>query len=239
MHERTVQTMTINYNITGKDRKALVNAISEITGAETKYLGMPTAAYQIDYFTVTKEGALEFDDRADSEEIENLLESLAEKGFIAENAATTDNNPSEAEPLTQGDSAGFTVEIPLKQVNIENLKILLSAKGTLIKKALGAERLTIEVKEDRVSFPWFPEISDSDAVKAYTHFISAFCKMSVELKRVNMREKQTENEKYAFRCFLLRLGFIGEEFKAERKILLKNLTGSPAFKRGERNESKD
>ena len=42
-----------------------------------------------------------------------------------------------------------------------------------------------------------------------------------------------ENEKYAFRCFLLRLGFIGEEYKVERKILLKNLTGSSAFKNGE------
>ena len=42
-----------------------------------------------------------------------------------------------------------------------------------------------------------------------------------------------KNEKYAFRCFLLRLGFIGEEYKVERKILLKNLTGSSAFKNGE------
>ena len=37
---------------------------------------------------------------------------------------------------------------------------------------------------------------------------------------------------YAFRCFLLRLGFIGSEYKAERKILLKNLSGSSAFKNG-------
>ena len=39
-----------------------------------------------------------------------------------------------------------------------------------------------------------------------------------------------DNEKYAFRCFLLRLGFIGEEFKQSRKILLSNLDGSSAFK---------
>ncbi len=41
-----------------------------------------------------------------------------------------------------------------------------------------------------------------------------------------------DNEKYAFRCFLLRLGFIGSEYKAERKILLKNLCGSSTFKNG-------
>jgi len=47
-----------------------------------------------------------------------------------------------------------------------------------------------------------------------------------------------ENEKYAFRCFLLRLGFIGAEYKIERKILLRNLTGSSAFKSGRRQRRK-
>ncbi len=64
------------------------------------------------------------------------------------------------------------------------------------------------------------------------HFIAALCEMSRNAKRVTATEKEVENEKYAFRCFLLRLGFIGAEFKAERKILLKNLTGSSAFRNG-------
>lgn len=45
-----------------------------------------------------------------------------------------------------------------------------------------------------------------------------------------------DNEKYAFRCFLLRLGFIGDEYKADRKVLLKNLSGSSAFKDGAKKE---
>ena len=56
--------------------------------------------------------------------------------------------------------------------------------------------------------------------------------MSKNQKRVNATEKEVENEKYAFRCFLLRLGFIGEVYKKERKILLRNLNGSSAFKGG-------
>ena len=71
---------------------------------------------------------------------------------------------------------------------------------------------------------------EADSVKAYTHFISALCEMSRNAKRVTATEKPVENEKYAFRCFLLRLGFIGTEYKAERKILLRNLSGSTAFK---------
>lgn len=63
--------------------------------------------------------------------------------------------------------------------------------------------------------------------------------MSREQKRINSTDKEVTNEKYAFRCFLLRLGFIGAEYKADRKILLKNLTGSSAFKSGAKKEAKD
>ncbi len=77
--------MTIFYNCTGTRRKELVTAISEITGAKAEYQFMPTQAYQIDYFTVDKDGNLSFDDRADSEEIEFLIEELHQRGFVAEN----------------------------------------------------------------------------------------------------------------------------------------------------------
>ena len=76
--------MTIFYNCTGTRRKELVTAISEITGAKAEYQFMPTQAYQIDYFTVDKDGNLSFDDRADSEEIELLIEALYQRGFVAE-----------------------------------------------------------------------------------------------------------------------------------------------------------
>ena len=129
-----------------------------------------------------------------------------------------------------------SLEIPLDKVAVGNLTRLLDAKGNLIKKALGISGLPMEVREDRVAFPWFVELPDADAVRAYTHFISALCEMSKNAKRVTVTEKAVENEKYAFRCFLLRLGFIGAEYKAERKILLKNLTGSSAFKSGSKKE---
>ena len=48
-------------------------------------------------------------------------------------------------------------------------------------------------------------------------------------KRVSSKPTETDNDKYAFRCFLLRLGFIGKEYKTARKILLRNLTGNSAF----------
>ena len=232
--------MRIEFHRTGAERKALVTAIGEILEARPKYKGMPSAAYEIDYYTVTKDGTVEFDDRADSGEVENLLEQLADRGIVAAPAEMAQawlnaraeelSKASETEP--QEANVGLTVEIPLDKVSLGNLTKLLEAKGKLIRKALGISELSIEILEDRVAFPWFEELPNSDAVKAYTHFISALCEMSRNAKRVTATEKPVENEKYAFRCFLLRLGFIGSEYKAERKILLKNLTGSSAFKDG-------
>ena len=66
----------------------------------------------------------------------------------------------------------------------------------------------------------------------YTKFITAICEMTMKQKRITAKPKENENEKYAFRCFLLRLGFIGDEYKADRKLLLSKLNGSSAFKSG-------
>lgn len=126
---------------------------------------------------------------------------------------------------------GLTVEIPLDKVQVGNLTKIIDSKAALIRKAIGADDLRIEVKEDRVAFPWFGEV-EPDEVQAYTKFIAALCEMSRNAKRVTATEKEVGNEKYAFRCFLLRLGFIGTDYKKDRKILLKNLTGSSAFKNG-------
>lgn len=136
--------MTIDYK--AENRKALVQAISEFTGVKAKYLGMPSAAYQIDSFTVTKEGSLEFDDRADSEVIEKLIEHLAGTGFLAE---TQQEETETTEPR------GLTISMPIDKVAVGNLTKLLDAKGCLIRKALGVNDIRIEISEDMVSFPWF------------------------------------------------------------------------------------
>ena len=124
------------------------------------------------------------------------------------------------------ETTGLTISIPLDKVAVGNLTNLLDAKGTLIKKALGIAELPIIIEEDVISFPWFEEMPAAEECTAYTAFIAALCQMSIKQKRINSAEKPTDNEKYAFRCFLLRLGFIGDAHKATRKILLKNLTGS-------------
>lgn len=232
--------MEVKFNVTGKDRKRLVQIVGETTGAEVKYLGVPSCNYAVSYFTIDREGTLIFDDKADREEIKTLLEKLAKKGFVAETTEESNEHTNTLEEGPQSETVGLTVAMPANYFvddALENLQHIIEAKGNLIKKALGLNSLPFLKGDDKVSFPWFsfmPE--DSDTVKAYTHFIYSICEMARNQKRISSREKEVDNEKYAFRCFLLRLGFIGDEYKKERKILLQNLSGSSAFKGGAKNE---
>lgn len=232
--------MEVKFNKEGKDRKELVKAISEITGVKSKYKGVPTFSYEINYFIVDKEGTLIFDDGMDSNEIKTLLEKLAEKGFVAETTEESEEHINTTEEGLKGETVGLTVAMPVTYFvdnALENLQHIIDAKGSLIKKALGLESLPIAKDDEKVSFPWFSLMpGDSDTVVAYTHFIYSTCEMARNQKRISSREKEVDNEKYAFRCFLLRLGFIGEKYKKERKILLQNLSGSSAFKGGAKNE---
>jgi len=248
-----------NYKVTGNDRKRLVSAIGEILEVPPKYLGAPTFAYEVDYITIDKNGIVSFDDRADSDEIEMLVEALLEKGFepearfedlqmteeeelglgrqrrdpIGEDGMQPSDVPDEDKSEDSGDS--LILSYPRKDISdavIENLRLLVASKESLIKKALGADALPIEVTDETVNFPWFNGFPSPEEISAYAHFTGKLIGMAKTQKRVTAKEKDTDNEKYAFRCFLLRLGFIGDEYKAARKILLRNLTGSGAFKSG-------
>lgn len=219
--------MTLNYNVTGPKRKELVSLIANFTGCEAHYKGAPSFAYEVDYFTIDRNGVVSFDDRADSEVIERLIEMLYDNSFIAEE---------------QDEPTGISIQIPaseLSEAQLLNLHAILDAKGTLIKKALGIDALPVNRIDERLDFPWFSADSTPEEMQAYMKFITALCEMAKNQKRITAKEKAVDNEKYAFRCFLLRLGFIGVEYKADRKILLRNLSGSSAFKSGAKKEDSD
>jgi hypothetical protein len=141
------------------------------------------------------------------------------------------------EPMNESEPMGLTVEMPREQFSdtqLENLKKLVDGKAALLKAALAVDELPINITEDKVSFPWFSITPSAEECEAYCSLIAAICRMAKEAKRVTLKEKNVTNTKYAFRCFLLRLGFIGDEYKQSRRILMKNLTGSSAFKDGKK-----
>ena len=129
----------------------------------------------------------------------------------------------------------LTVSIPKElftQGALENLAKLVANKSGLMARAFQADEIRLTVMEDIVSFPWFPFTVNPNETAAYTEFVEKLCGIARRMKRVAGKPTETDNDKYAFRCFLLRLGFIGDEYKAARKILLKNLTGNSAFRHG-------
>ena len=254
--------MERRFNVTGERRKEMVKVISGIVGMKAVYMRMPTCAYAISNFTVSREGTLAWDERSSEELVEKVLAGLAQAGFTAEPEETTEEQAETQETAEPEDSAeadaegtaepeeaagpqegiGLTVSLPRESFTdaaLENLRKLVDAKAALIKKALAVESLPVEADAEKVSFPWFEDGQDGDAAKAYTHFITALCDMARKQKRVTAKERPADNEKYAFRCFLLRLGFIGEEYKNERKVLLKNLSGNGSFKSGARKGAAD
>ena len=237
-----MSTFYLDYNVSGPERKRLVNAISAYTQADAKYLGVPSCAYEVDYFHIDKNGCVSFDDRADSEEIEGLIDALVNQGFVAqvndlgaeaeEPAEAAEEAATEPDSADNGEQAGLTISLPLDGFNpdsLDRLQKLVDSKTSLIKKALGADRLTIQAVDGTMRFPWWDTLPEPEETQAATAFIAALCKMAKEAKRVTATEKVVESEKYAFRGFLLRLGFIGADSKQTRKTLLKNLSGASAF----------
>jgi hypothetical protein len=177
---------------------------------------MPTCAYNIGTMTVDKEGTLHCEDGTN---IDGLMQELRNRGFITE---------------TENDNHQLTISIPkeiLNEQTLSNLDRILENKGTLIKHALQTDSLEYTVTETEVQFPWFT-VNDSEDADAYSRFITALIDMAKNQKRINNKPDTSDNEKYTFRCFLLRLGFIGGEFKGIRKVLLRNLSGSSAFRHG-------
>ena len=231
--------MTIKYNVPGSKRKELVKTVAAWLGEEIKYCGAPTFAYEVDYFTIDRNGCLSFDDRADSEVIERLLEHLYDEGFECEEVPKIEPEAETAESAAtdtaDDDTYDLTINLPrslFTETAIENLQKLVKGKESLLKKALGTDSVPVIVTEDTVEFPWFNGITSTDEHDAYLHLVTAIAAMAREQKRISVQDKEVDNEKYAFRCFLLRLGFIGDEFKWQRKFLLRNLSGSSAFKGG-------
>ena len=241
--------MELNFNVTGAKRKELVSEIARIDGSKKEYLGVPSCAYRVGDFHISKDGVVS----ADEVKLMDILETLKVAGFepVVQTKGEGKDEPQEAhseaekeepsdEPTeesipSQNEGEALTIEIPLAGFDenaLANLDNLIKSKGWLIKKALGIEELPIKVGEASMKFPWFKKMPDSDECQAFTDFIGKLAEHSKKQKRISSKVKETENEKYAFRCFLLRLGFIGTEYKKQRKILLSRLNGSSAFKVG-------
>ena len=227
----------MNIRLATENRKAAALRLAEITGETSRYTKVPRCAYQVGPFFFEKDGTVTVPEDADFTPLRTLADEGLLEPFEAEaepqsqEDTTAATEPDDADSATE-DADALTISLPMEGFNpdsLDRLIKLVDSKATLIKKALGATRLTIRRDGDRVSFPWWDTMPEADEVQTYMSFITALCKMAKEAQRVTAKETEVESEKYAFRCFLLRLGFIGSDSKAQRKILMRRLSGTAAF----------
>ena len=229
------------------NRKDVVKAVSGILGQPSKYLGVPTCAYQIGNCTIDRSGAVETEDEKTAEMVRaGLLEQGLIESLQAEVEETTVSLPVE----------GMTAE------GLKNLIFLTRSKQYLINRAfaedvfrvptalveeLGSTEIPdaetflqtfqnhaegckgISFQDGKITFT-LPTAGDPDMIKAFTHLTAAMVRQAKEQKRISPKETIEENEKYYMRIWLLRLGFGGAEGKEIRDLLMKKLKGHSAFR---------
>ena len=229
------------------NRKDVVKAVSAILGQPSRYLGVPTCAYEVGNCTIDRSGAVETEDEKTAEMVRaGLLEQGLIESLQAEVEETTVSLPVE----------GMTAE------GLKNLIFLTHSKQYLINRAFAEEvfRIPAELVEalgsaeipdaetflqtfqnhaegckgisfqdGKVTFT-LPTADDPDMIKAFTHLTAAMVRQAKEQKRISPKETIEENEKYYMRIWLLRLGFSGKEGKEVRDLLMKKLKGHSAFR---------
>ena len=189
----------------------------------------------------------------DGSETAEAPAETATANLVPTGAEVADKEPSDCDT--------FTVELPWKSCGDltrakETLCRLIESKATLIKAALGEDgigELPIEfTAEDTVRFKWlklgtqapnpadgkavtFGTIGDWDSIrKSWTEFLCAAVKFAKKAQRVTAKDAElSDNPKFDFRVFLVKIGLTGSEYSVVRKTLLRNLEGSTAFKNAE------
>ncbi len=223
--------MEVHYRANGSERKRLAGVIADVMGEKAEYLGAPTFAFKAGDVMIDRNGTAFITERT-ARQTSAILAAASAAGFTCDD----ENLPCGQEEKTC-EPVHIKISLPrgpeLTDEKLDNLRKTVESRQELLCRAFGCERAEITVTEDTISFPWFTVRGGKDETKIYTQFVTALKDQAVKLKWVNERKNTgDQNDKYTFRCFLMRLGFIGDDYKAARKLLLRNLAGSSAFRNG-------
>ncbi|SFG92055.1 hypothetical protein SAMN05660649_03125 [Desulfotomaculum arcticum] len=102
--------------------------------------------------------------------------------------------------------------------------------------AFGLEDGSIEVDNEKAVFQLFRATLDADKITAYKRFCILINQLALNLKSASKKKSESDNPKFTFRTFLIRLGMVGNDYKSTRKILLEKLEGNSAFRSGKKPE---
>lgn len=234
--------MTIRTN--AASRKELAKGISAFTGQPSRYLGVPTCAYEVGGFTILRDGTIEGSSASDEQELRSYLEGIG---------------------LIEPERNALSISVPTKGMDgngLRNLVNMIHAEQYLLNKVTGSndfhvpdsliEVLAGAALTDTDSFLTALETAKVeltglafDAEKAtfrftlsdnpqknlaYAELAAFMTARAKKAKHIRPAGQQPENEKYYLRIWLVRLGMGGRGAKESRKALLDGLNGHTAFR---------
>ena len=243
--------MTIICNVTGNERKRLAQALGAYLLWEPVYTKAPTFAYVVNNYVIDKFGTITCPDSATPEDVEQIVAHLIAEGFSPEISKADGpdeipaempdmaEEPAEDDPLVENnpinDDTKLTISVPRSKVPddvLGRLKSIIANKGVLFKRALQTDDLPIEVSDETVSFPWFTLTGMEGEGEAYAQFIAHLVKMADEQTRVLDKPYDGDNDRFAMRIFMVRMGMKGDKYALARKLMMKHLTGNSGWRYG-------
>lgn len=246
-----------------ENRKELVTRISELTGVESRYTFVPRCAYVIGAFTVEKDGTLTVEDGAEESIVETLKAEgmIGAQMEISEETILEQDEPvrtsisfplshhtptsiinlicmihSRGPLISKATGGTFSADKTLVS-DLLNHSGFIKATDVIefIQGREGSEGqlIGLSFEEDKVVFDGFGTVEDAESVQTFMKLAAAMNKMAISQKRVQAKDVDDSNEKYALRIWLIRLGLNGDEYKPDRKRLMSKLSGHAAFRNEE------
>lgn len=232
-----------SFKVTGIERKTVAQIIATAINQTSTYAGPPSFAYEIGNISIDRGGMITtpFD-----EVLENVLTALKANGATADGIATITISMAEhtgvslrnlvniiysKDLLLQkalGRNQRLLEAVLLENINSVRLEEIDDFKECIKEADTGGLKFDFENKT--ISFSFYNASLEIDEVKTYIALSTLLQEQSIKQKYTSFLQKEVDNDKYAMRCWLLRLGMIGAEYKVQRKVLLEKLTGNGSFR---------
>ncbi len=245
------------------ERKEIVKALGEHFEVEPKYMGVPSFAYQIETaeetYTVDRAGKIttsegnevELETLLNARKIEETIEPTATEPIAVEVAVPMEGhtgitlrnlvNMIYSKHGLIKKSLGLIADIvdeefcrginEAKTETLDDFKTAIESIGTDKCPGIG-----FDFNNSTITFKFLEGVASPEKVKAFTQLVALLNQNAKDLKHVSAKSKDTDNDKFTFRVFLIRLGMVGDEYKMARKVLLENLEGNSAFRSGSKPE---
>jgi hypothetical protein len=244
------------------DKKEIIKALEEYSGVKAKYMGPPSFAYQIiiakEIFVIDRAGLI-ITAAGAQVELENLLHGVTEKGLEQHD---TDDVAGLEVVLPMKGHTGVTLKYLVNM--FYSKQVLIKKAFEVDDDIVGANfvesinNITIQSLEDfmiavcedeeghcsgiefnfqdnTIVFKFFKHLPNHEKLEAFSKLVCLLNQSAMAQKYASPKQSATDNEKYTMRTWLLRLGFIGAEYKKAREAILNNLSGNGAFRKGKHN----